>query len=86
MDKVFRGDGGVIYTLNDREDGGLTIVGGNTGTQWVGVGNRVTFTGKVRHHGRFGLARRAVLTIDLDGEGDESDIRGVVLEPTPMPS
>ncbi len=85
MDRVFKGDGGVTYLLRDREDGGLTIVGGNTGTTWVGVGNRVEITGKVRNHGRFGLAQRAVLTIDVDSEGDETNIRGVVLVQMAMP-
>ncbi len=83
MDKVFKGDGGVTYLLRDMENGGLAITG-KYGTM-VGVGNRIEITGKLRNHGVLGLAQRAILTIDFDGEGDEVDVRGVLLNQTALP-
>lgn len=84
--QIVKTDGGITYTLHDREDGRLVIVGSRTGIQWEGVGNRVEVTGKERRHGALGLGKRCVLVIDLDGEGDEANIRGVLLTPTPLPA
>lgn len=83
--QIVKTDGGAAYTLRDHEDGRLIVTGSRTGIQWEGVGNRLDVTGKERRHGALGLGKRCVLTLDLDGEGDECNIRGVLLTPTPLP-